>query len=121
VQIEPTALAPGDAARLRQSALGIIAGTRVGLGFPVARNTYLSLSGGLCGLNPQASAGGDALDTFTKGLGVKLERRFEQGVSVALGLEPSSIAQACGRPGASRTFQQTPPQIGIDFFRSWTF
>ena len=37
------------------------------------------------------------------------------------GLEPGSSAQACGRLGISRTFQQTPPQIGIDFFRFWTF
>jgi translocation and assembly module TamB len=50
-----------------------------------------------------------------------VERRFEAGLSVALGLEPGSSAQACGRLGISRTFQQTPPQIGIDFFRSWTF
>ncbi|MEO7521314.1 MAG: translocation/assembly module TamB domain-containing protein [Gemmatimonas sp.] len=121
VQVEPTALAPGDAANLRQSGLGILAATRVGLGFPVARNTYLSLSGGLCGLGPQSSDGADALDTFARGLGVKLERRFEDGLSVSLGLEPSSISQTCGR-GSSRTFQQTRfSQIGIDFFRSWTF
>ena len=120
VQVEPTALAPGDAARLRESGLGILAATRVGVGFPVARNTYLSLSGGLCGLGPQSAGGSGALDTFTRGLGVKIERRFEEGLSLALGLEPSSVAQTCGR-GSSRTFQQTPPQIGIDFFRSWTF
>jgi translocation and assembly module TamB len=36
-------------------------------------------------------------------------------------VEPGSSAQACGRLGVSRTFQQTPPQIGIDFFRFWTF
>jgi len=120
VQVEPTALAPGDAAQLRQSGLGILAATRVGVGFPVARNTYLSLSGGLCGLGSQSSSA-DALETFRRGLGVKLERRFEDGLSVALGLEPSSIAQTCGR-GSSRTFQQTSfSQIGIDFFRSWTF
>jgi translocation and assembly module TamB len=121
VQVEPTALAPGDAANLRESGLGILASTRVGVGGQVAKNTYLTFSTGLCGLSPQNNGGGDALSLFAQGLGVKVERRFEGGLSVALGLEPGSSAQSCGRLGISRTFQQTPPQIGIDFFRFWSF
>lgn len=121
VQVEPTALNPGDAANLRQNGLGILASTRVGVGGQVARNTYFTFSTGLCGLAPQANGGGDALSLFAQGLGVKVERRFERGLSVSLGLEPASSAQACGRLGISRTFQQTPPQVGIDFFRFWTF
>ncbi len=120
VQVEPTALNPGDAANLRENGLGILASTRVGVGGQVARNTYLTFSTGLCGLAPQGGSG-DALSLFAQGLGIKVERRFERGLSVALGLEPGSSAQACGRLGISRTFQQTPPQIGIDFFRYWTF
>jgi len=121
VQVEPTALNPGDAANLRQNGLGILASTRVGVGGQVARNTYFTFSTGLCGLAPQANGGGDALSLFAQGLGVKVERRFERGLSLSLGLEPASSAQACGRLGISRTFQQTPPQVGIDFFRFWTF
>jgi translocation and assembly module TamB len=120
VQVEPTALNPGDAANLRQNGLGILASTRVGVGGQVARNTFLTFSTGLCGLAPQTGSG-DALSLFAQGLGVKVERRFEGGLSVQAGLEPGSSAQACGRLGISRTFQQTPPQIGIDFFRFWTF
>lgn len=120
VQVEPTALSPGDAQNLRANGLGILASTRVGVGGQVARNTYLTFSTGLCGLAPQTGSG-DALSLFAEGLGVKVERRFDRGMSVALGLEPASSAQACGRLGISRTFQQTPPQIGIDFFRYWTF
>jgi translocation and assembly module TamB len=121
VQVEPTALAPGEAANLRENGLGILASTRVGVGGQVARNTYFTFSTGLCGLAPQTAGSGDALSLFAQGLGVKVERRFEGGVSVAVGLEPGSSAQSCGRLGLSRTFQQTPPQIGIDFFRIWTF
>ncbi len=121
VQVEPTALAPGDAANLRESGLGILASTRVGLGGQIARNTYFTFSTGLCGLSPQTSGGADALSLFAQGLGAKIERRFDGGLSLSVGLEPGSSAQACGRLGISRTFQQTPPQIGIDFFRSWTF
>lgn len=121
VQVEPTALGPGDAANLRENGLGILASTRVGVGGQLARNTYFAFTTGLCGLSAQTSGGGDALSLFAQGLGVKLERRFDRGFSVSLGLEPASSAQACGRLGASRTFQQTPPQIGVDFFRAWTF
>lgn len=121
VQVEPTALNPGDAANLRQNGLGILASTRVGVGGQVARNTFLTFSTGLCGLAPQSGGNGDALSLFAQGLGVKVERRFEGGLSVSAGVEPGSSAQACGRAGISRTFQQTPPQVGIDFFRFWTF
>ena len=120
VQIEPVALAPGEAANLRENGLDILASTRVGVGGQLARNTYVTFSTGLCGLAPQTGSS-DALSLFAQGLGVKVERRFETGLSVALGVEPGSSAQACGRQGISRTFQQTPPQIGIDFFRYWTF
>ncbi len=122
VQVEPTALNPGDAANLRQNGLGILASTRVGVGGQVARNTFLTFSTGLCGLAPQSGGGsGDALSLFAQGLGVKVERRFEGGLSVSAGVEPGSSAQTCGRLGVSRTFQQTPPQVGVDFFRFWTF
>jgi translocation and assembly module TamB len=121
VQVEPTALGPGDAANLRDNGLGILASTRVGVGGQLARNTYFAFTTGLCGLSAQTSGGSDALSLFAQGLGVKIERRFDRGFSVSLGLEPASSAQACGRLGISRTFQQTPPQIGIDFFRAWTF
>jgi len=121
VRVEPTALQPGDAANLRESGLGILALTRVGLGGQIARNTFVSFSTGLCGLAPETSGGADALSLFARGLGAKVERRFSGGMSLSVGLEPGSSAQACGRLGISRTFQQTPSQIGIDFFRFWTF
>ena len=121
VQVEPTSLGPTDAANLRANVGGILASTRVGVGGQLARNTYFAFTTGLCGLSSQTSGGGDALSLFAQGLGVKVERRFERGLSVSLGLEPASSAQACGRLGISRTFQQTPPQIGVDFFRAWTF
>ncbi len=119
VQVEPTSLSPGDAADLRQTGLGILAQTRVGVGGQIARNTYMTFSTALCGLAPQTGA--DPLSLFAQGLGLKVERRFERGLSLSLGVEPGSSALACGRQGVSRTFQQTPPQVGFDFFRSWTF
>ncbi len=121
VQVEPTALNPGEATNLRESGLGILAATRVGVGGQVGQRTFLSITTGLCGLAPQSASGADQLSLFAQGLGVKLERQFDNRFSAALGIEPGSSASTCGRPGASRTFQQTPPQIGIDFFRSWAW
>ncbi len=121
VQVEPTALNPGEATNLRESGLGILAATRVGVGGQVGQRTFLSITTGLCGLAPQSASGADQLSLFAQGLGVKLERQFDNRFSAALGVEPGSSASTCGRPGASRTFQQTPPQIGIDFFRSWAW
>ncbi len=121
VQVEPTALNPGEASNLRQSGLGILAATRVGVGGQVGERTFLSVTTGLCGLAPQGAGSADPLSLFAQGLGVKLERQFDSRFSAALGIEPGSSASTCGRPGASRTFQQTPPQIGIDFFRSWSW
>jgi len=121
VQVEPTALNPGEASNLRQSGLGILAATRVGVGGQVGTRTFLSVTTGLCGLAPQGTGSADPLSLFAQGLGVKLERQFESRFSAALSVEPGSSAQTCGRPGASRTFQQTPPQLGFDLFRSWSW
>jgi translocation and assembly module TamB len=120
VQIEPTAIAPGEAATL-QSGLGILAATRLALGLQVGNRTYLSLSTGFCGLNSQGNGNADALASFAQGLGIKAERRLDGGFSLALGIEPGSSAQTCGRLGLSRTFQQTPQQFGADLFKNWTW
>ena len=121
VQVEPTALNPGEASNLRQSGLGILAATRIGVGGQLGQRTFLSVTTGLCGLAPQSSGAADPLSLFAQGLGVKLERQFDRRFSAARGVEPGSSAQTCGRPGASRTFQQTPPQFGFDLFRRWAW
>lgn len=120
VQVEPTAIGPGEAANLRENGLNILAATRVGLGRQFGRNTYLSLSTGFCGLASQ-SGNSDVLSQFAQGLGIKAERRLSSSVSLSLGLEPGSGAQSCGRLGLSRTFQQTPQQFGADLFKSWAW
>jgi translocation and assembly module TamB len=121
VQVEPTALNPGEASNLRQSGLGILAATRIGVGGQLGQRTFLSVTTGLCGLAPQSGGTADPLSLFAQGLGVKLERQFDRRFSASFGVEPGSSAQTCGRPGASRTFQQTPPQFGLDFFRLWAW
>ncbi|MEP6835875.1 MAG: translocation/assembly module TamB domain-containing protein [Gemmatimonas sp.] len=120
VQIEPTAIGDADVGKLRENGLNILAATRIGLGRQFGRNTYVSLSTGFCGLAAQ-NGNSDVLSQFAAGLGVKAERRLRSNLSLALGLEPGSSAQSCGRLGLSRTFQQTPQQFGADLFRSWAW
>jgi translocation and assembly module TamB len=120
VQVEPTALNPGEASNLRQSGLGILAATRIGVGGQLGTRTFVSVTTGLCGLAPQGG-NTDPLSLFAQGLGVKLERQFERSLSASFGIEPGSSAQTCGRLGASRTFQQIPPQLGFDLFRNWSW
>lgn len=120
VQVEPTAIGDADVGKLRENGFSILAATRIALGRQVGRNTYLSLSTGFCGLAPQ-NGNSDALSQFASGLGVKAERRLSSSLSLALGLEPGSSAQSCGRLGLSRTFQQTPQQFGADLFRRWAW
>ncbi|MCU0636183.1 MAG: translocation/assembly module TamB, partial [Gemmatimonadaceae bacterium] len=126
VQVQPSlfgqteALAVGPVGS-QNNGLGVLAGTRIGVGGQIGANTFLSLSTGLCGLDPNAAGGTDQLSLFAQGIGVKIERRLNRTTSVEFGLEPGSSALACGRLGGSRTFQQTPPQIGIDFFKAWQF
>jgi len=119
VQVEPPAVGL-ETGTSTQNGLNALAATRIGLGMQVGRNTYLSLSTGFCSLTSQNNSA-DPLSAFTAGLGVKAERRLSSGVSLALGLEPGSSAQSCGRPGVSRTFQTTPQQFGADLFKNWAW
>ncbi|MGV3710982.1 MAG: translocation/assembly module TamB domain-containing protein [Gemmatimonas sp.] len=114
VQVEPSALSDADAGNLGRNSRDILAATRVGVGRQFGRNTFVSLSTGFCSLTGQNN------DAFTQ-LGVKAERRLSDNLSLALGIEPASGAQSCGRPGLSRTFQQIGQQFGFDLFRNWSW
>jgi translocation and assembly module TamB len=119
VQVETGGVTDVSADNLRQSGLGVLERTRVGLGGQLGENTYYRFSTGLCGLNPSSEAA--ALTQLRRGLGFKVERRLGPGLSLEVGLEPGSQAQACGREETSRAFQQTPTQYGFDLFRAWQF
>jgi translocation and assembly module TamB len=124
VQVQPSLFGQTEALAVGPTAAGlggVLAGTRIGVGGQIGAKTFLTLSTGLCGLDPAAAGGSDQLSLFAQGIGVKVERRLNRSTTLQFGLEPGSSALACGRLGGSRTFQQTPPQIGIDFFKAWQF
>ena len=91
------------------SYLNTLYNTRVILGKQLSDRWYVGLSTGLCRAN------------FTEGLGLRLEYRFNSTYFAQGGIEPGSGDVACVGTTTARTFQQTPPQLGVDLFRSWRF
>lgn len=83
--------------------------TRVILGKQLSERWFLGLSTGLCRVN------------FAENLGLRLEYRISGTLSAEGGIEPGSGELACAGTSAARGFQQTPPQLGVDVFRSWRF
>lgn len=94
---------------ISSSYLNTLYNTRVILGKQLSDRWYVGLSTGLC----RAS--------FTESLGLHLEYRFNSTYFAQGGIEPGSGDVACVGTTTARTFQQTPPQLGVDLFRSWRF
>jgi len=97
---------PGGAS---PSYLSTLYDTRVILGKQLSDRWYLGLSTGLCRAN------------FAENLGLRLEYRLSSTYFAQGGIEPGSGDLSCVGPTTARAFQQTPPQLGADLFRSWRF
>ena len=89
--------------------------TRALVGKQFNNNLFLNFSTGFCAENFRTAG------NFQRNLGLQLEYRLTQSYTAQLGVEPGTTDLLCSRPGALQTFQQTPPQLGIDFLRSWRF
>lgn len=89
--------------------------TRALAGKQLNNNLFLDVSTGFCAENFRSAS------NFQHNLGLRLEYRFSQSYTAQLGVEPGTTDLLCSRPGSLQTIQQTPPQLGIDFLRSWRF
>jgi hypothetical protein len=89
--------------------------TRALVGKQLNNNLFLNVSTGFCAENFRSAS------NFQHNLGLRLEYRFNQSYTAQLGVEPGTTDLLCSRPGSLQTIQQTPPQLGIDFLRSWRF
>jgi translocation and assembly module TamB len=101
--------------------------TRLGAEKQISDRLFLSLSTGLC-----AFKGGSADDSnrgligFGNAIEGKLEYRFPllapDRLALRFGREPAASALRCGdAAGSVRGFVQTPQQLGVSLFRSWSF
>lgn len=89
--------------------------TRALVGKQLSNSLFLNFSTGFCAENFRSAS------SFQRNLGLRLEYRLSQSYSAQLGVEPGTTDLLCSRPGSLQTIQQTPPQLGIDFLRSWRF
>ena len=85
--------------------------TRAILGKQIGNQLFFGLSTGLCVVNA---------NNFFENFGLKLEYRFSSLYSAQAGVEPGSSDLTCAR-NATQIQQQTPRQLGFDFFRTWRF
>lgn len=85
--------------------------TRAILGKQIGNQLFFGLSTGLCVVNA---------NNFFENFGLKLEYRFSPVYSAQAGVEPGSSDLTCAR-NATQIQQQTPRQLGFDFFRTWRF
>ena len=89
--------------------------TRALVGKQLNNNLFLNFSTGFCAESFRNAS------SFQHNLGLRLEYRLSQSYTAQLGVEPGTTDLLCSRPGSLQTIQQTPPQLGIDFLRSWRF
>ena len=85
--------------------------TRAILGKQIGNQLFFGLSTGLCVVNA---------NNFFENFGLKLEYRFNPVYSAQAGVEPGSSDLTCAR-NSTQIQQQTPRQLGFDFFRTWRF
>jgi translocation and assembly module TamB len=85
--------------------------SRAIVGKQIGNKWFLGLSTGLCFVNA---------NNFKDNFGLKLEYRFNSIYSAQGGVEPGSSDVTCSR-NAPQVQQQTPRQLGVDFFRTWRF
>ncbi len=86
--------------------------TRAIVGKQIGNKWFLGLSTGLCVVNAT---------NFFENFGLKLEYRFNAIYTAQAGIEPGSSDLTCARSTISQIQQQTPRQLGFDFFRTWRF
>ncbi|HEX5437897.1 MAG TPA: translocation/assembly module TamB domain-containing protein [Gemmatimonadaceae bacterium] len=110
VQVQPGSV--GDETTSQESPLGVLWGSRIGVGKQIGERTFVTANYGLCKLGGTGSN-----QSLADELGVTVERRLNDGFSVEASSEPASTALLCGRPDD----RNTPRQFGLDLFREWSF
>jgi translocation and assembly module TamB len=101
----------GGVAQTTDPYLYSLLNSRAIVGKQVGNNWFIGLSTGLCFVNA---------NNFRDNFGLKIEYRFNSIYTAQAGVEPGSSDITCAR-NAPQIQQQTPRQLGFDFFRTWRF
>ena len=107
---------------IRDIGSSVLSGSRFNCAKQLTERAFVRLDAGLCGFGSLLGQGGtfDA-QALTEALGLKFDYRFNYGVAVSAGLDPSTSAALCTRDAVVRGFAPTPRQFGFDLFRAWQF
>jgi translocation and assembly module TamB len=111
VEIQTGRINDARAAQTADPYLYSLLNSRAIVGKQIGSNWFLGLSTGLCFVNA---------NNFKDNFGLKLEYRFNSIYTAQAGIEPGSSDVTCAR-NAPQIQQQTPRQLGFDFFRTWRF
>ncbi|MDO8501278.1 MAG: translocation/assembly module TamB [Gemmatimonadaceae bacterium] len=111
VEIQTGRINDTRAAQTADPYLYSLLNSRAIVGKQIGSNWFLGLSTGLCFVNA---------NNFKDNFGLKLEYRFNSIYTAQAGIEPGSSDVTCAR-NAPQIQQQTPRQLGFDFFRTWRF
>jgi translocation and assembly module TamB len=111
VEIQTGRINANQINRENEAYLYSLLNSRAIVGKQIGNQWVLGLSTGLCFVNA---------NNFKDNFGLKLEYRFNPIYTAQAGIEPGSSDVTCAR-NAPQTQQQTPRQLGIDFFRTWRF
>ena len=111
IEIQTGRVNDAQAARQNDPYLYSLLNSRAIVGKQIGSNWFLGLSTGLCFVNA---------NNFRDNFGLKLEYRFNAMYTAQAGIEPGSSDVTCAR-NAPQIQQQTPRQLGVDFFRTWRF
>ena len=105
-------------------ARSFLSGARLGVGRQLGDRTFLSANAGLCQVSSLIAGNGlGTTQNIAESIGVKLDYRLNENLGISGGYEPSTSALLCSANGvaSARRFAPTPPQWGVDIFRTWRF
>jgi translocation and assembly module TamB len=101
-----------------------LSGARLGVGRQLGDRTFLSANAGLCQVSSLIAGNGlGTTQNLAESIGVKLDYRLNENLGISAGYEPPTTALLCSASGIAptRRFAPTPPQWGLDIFRTWRF
>jgi len=99
----------------------IFSGARLNVGQQLSDRAWVSANAGLCQVQSLLGGSGAKPNLYDL-IGVKVDYRLNENLSVSAGYEPSASALLCSAGiTATRGFAPTPRQWGFDIFRTWRF
>ena len=109
--------------RIRDVGSNILSGTRFNCAKQVSERVFVRLDAGLCQLGQLAGGSAASSDplTFADAIGLKIDYRLSNVLTLSAGMDPPTSAVLCTREANARGFAPTPRQYGFDLFRIWRF